>query len=64
MTDIVRLWDRQPERFNHEFDCKGCGRSVIAFVHRGHPDFCFMCQELGPELSKALQDRGESVPPV
>ncbi len=64
MTKIVRLRDRQPERFNHEFDCTGCGRSVIAFVHRGHLEFCMMCQELGPEMSKAMQDRADAVPPA
>jgi hypothetical protein len=64
MSEVVRLWDRQTERFNHEFHCLGCGRDVIAFVHHGHPDYCLMCQELGAEMSKAMQDRGEGIPPT
>ncbi len=64
MSGVTKLWTHQPERFAHEFDCLGCARSVLAFVHRGHPDYCLMCQELGARMSKMLQDRGEGVPPT
>jgi hypothetical protein len=51
-------------RYGHEFQCIGCDRHVIAFVHHGHARLCLMCQELGPEMSRAIQDRGEAIPPV
>ncbi len=64
MSNITKIWEWLPPRFEHEFDCVGCGRSVIAFVHYGHLSYCMMCQELGGEMSKAIQDRGDSIHPV
>ncbi len=63
-ADVVRLWPRLSMRTMHEFTCAGCGERIIAAVHYGHRDFCFMCQELGPEMSRIVRDlsAGKSAP--
>jgi len=62
MPDVVRLPARAV-RYRHEFHCRGCDADVLAFVHFGPPDLCHLCQELGPEMAKALRDRRKSTPP-
>jgi len=54
--DVVRVEFRRRVTVGHVFTCTGCGWQIFAAVHIGRPDMCFMCQELGAEMTK-LFDR-------
>jgi hypothetical protein len=44
-----------------EFDCIGCGRSIVRFVDLGPDEVCGTCMTLGAQRSKLFQNWQDGV---
>jgi hypothetical protein len=56
--DVIPFAERHDE-FDQEFDCRGCGDHVIAFVTYSRRQFCAGCEMFGPATYRIMKAAAE-----